>query len=383
MFTLVPSNTYEKYLCDRAYETDTPLSGTFELLPVCNMDCRMCYVRTTPEEMRRQGRMWETEEYLRVGKEAAEAGCLFLLLTGGEPLLYPGFAGLYRGLRALGIVITLNTNGTLITPEVIRLLRNAPPRRVNVSLYGASNDTYANLCGNPKGFTQTIDGIRNLADAGIAVKVNFTATPQNAGDLDSVIRITEEMGIPISTPTYMFPPVRKPDGCRPITVNRLTPEEAAYYQFDITCRAHAEDPDFKDYIAGFLNDIAPGTSEDCQAEPPAGFLCSAGHSSFWVNWKGMLSGCGMLEHPAVSLGEHSFADAWKELRRQLGGLTSSKECFNCRFRPVCKSCVAASFAESGDTSEPPRYHCRLNAHYELLMKKHLARMEVGDTNTNL
>lgn len=91
MFTLQPVNSFEKFLCNKAFSSGTPICGTFELLPICNMDCKMCYIRMSPNEMYRQGTLLSVNDWLRIGKEAAANGCMFLLLTGGEPLLYPDF----------------------------------------------------------------------------------------------------------------------------------------------------------------------------------------------------------------------------------------------------------------------------------------------------
>ena len=68
MLTLQPDNGFEKYLCDKAFAEATPISGTFELLPICNMDCRMCYVRLSKEQMNRMGSPLELSEWIRIGK---------------------------------------------------------------------------------------------------------------------------------------------------------------------------------------------------------------------------------------------------------------------------------------------------------------------------
>ena len=105
----------EERLVISATRKRIPLGGSFELLPLCNMNCRMCFLRLSPEEMRAQGRLRTADEWLSLAREAKEAGMLFLLLTGGEPFLYPEFDRLYRGLSEMGLFLTLNTNGTLIT----------------------------------------------------------------------------------------------------------------------------------------------------------------------------------------------------------------------------------------------------------------------------
>lgn len=94
--------TYEKYLIERAARGQIPLNASLELLPVCNMNCDMCYVRLSREEMERQGRLRRADEWLALADQMKEAGTLFVLLTGGEPLLYPGFREVYMGLRKWG-----------------------------------------------------------------------------------------------------------------------------------------------------------------------------------------------------------------------------------------------------------------------------------------
>ena len=56
--------TYERILIAKAGETHTPISGSFELLPLCNMNCDMCYVRLDQKEMERQGRLRTADEWL-------------------------------------------------------------------------------------------------------------------------------------------------------------------------------------------------------------------------------------------------------------------------------------------------------------------------------
>lgn len=69
-----------------------PLSGTFELTPLCNFACRMCYVRKTAEDVKNSPRpMLTLNQWMKIAEETYEAGTLYLLLTGGEPTLLPEF----------------------------------------------------------------------------------------------------------------------------------------------------------------------------------------------------------------------------------------------------------------------------------------------------
>lgn len=154
------------YLHMKAGKNGIPLSGTFELSPVCNMQCKMCYVRMTLREIRDSGKRLRTlDEWISLGREAQRQGMLMLLLTGGEPFFWPDFRELYQELKKLGLVITINSNGTLINEKTVEWLKKDPPMRLNITLYGASDHTYESLCGNPRGYTQTIRAIRLLKEA--------------------------------------------------------------------------------------------------------------------------------------------------------------------------------------------------------------------------
>lgn len=106
--------TIEQQMFTMATEKKVPLYGVLELLPLCNLNCDMCYVRMSREEMEQVGRLRTMEEWTKTAEDMMKAGTLFVLLTGGEPLLYPHFRELYQKLRELGMIITINTNGTLI-----------------------------------------------------------------------------------------------------------------------------------------------------------------------------------------------------------------------------------------------------------------------------
>lgn len=91
MLTIRPNNGYEKYLCDQAFATATPISGTLELLPTCNMNCRMCYVRMSPEEMKRQGRMLGQMSGFALRMRQLGKGRCFCCLQGENLCFIPSF----------------------------------------------------------------------------------------------------------------------------------------------------------------------------------------------------------------------------------------------------------------------------------------------------
>ena len=341
----------EERLVQKATQRYIPIGGAFELLPLCNMNCEMCYVRLSRSQQQAEGRLHPASEWLEIARQMQKAGTLFLLLTGGEPLLYPEFERLYRELKAMGMILTINTNGTLITPEIARMLGNDRPRRVNVTLYGADNETYGRICRNPRGFDQTMRGIRLLQENGVDIKLNGTLTPENCHQASRLQRIADELGLYLKIDTYLFPLCRRSrEQFRPDA--RLTPEKAAYY--GLLSRKNRYSPEefaaWRDYTLG---KIGVPVQEDCSLG------CRAGRSSFWIRWNGDLTPCVFLTEPCGNVFETDFRTAWEQIVGKTACLHLPNCCGSCRYRQVCQICGAAAFGENGNCDDRPRYLCEM------------------------
>lgn len=96
-----------------------PITGAFELTPICNFQCKMCYVRKSAREVCELGGLQPLEFWLKVAEQARDAGMLSPLLTGGETFLYPRIRELYQAMYQMGMEISINSNGSCITEETV------------------------------------------------------------------------------------------------------------------------------------------------------------------------------------------------------------------------------------------------------------------------
>lgn len=352
------------YLHTKAGRNGVPLSGTFELSPLCNMDCRMCYVKMTPEDMKASGGRQRTlEEWVELAKEAQKKGMLFLLLTGGEPFLWKDFRALYTELKKLGLVITINTNGTMIDEETVEWLKQDPPSRLNITLYGASDETYERLCRNPKGYTQATHAIEMLREAGIGVKLNCSITPYNYQDIPQILEYAKKHELIVQASSYMFPPLRRDES--KIGMNdRFTPEEAARQLADVTYRQYGREW-FGHHIEALKAGQAamPHSDEDCQLEQGEKIRCRAGSSAFWVTWDGRLLACGMMNQPVGHPFEDGFENTWEKIREETAAIRLPVACANCEKKKECSVCAAMVMTESGDFTKKPIYRCQMQEAY--------------------
>ena len=365
-----------EFLHRKAVYLRLPVSGTFELSPVCNFSCRMCYVRKTAREVAASPRPILTlDDWRQLAAQAKEVGTLYLLLTGGEPLLWPHFWTLYEELVDMGFLVTINTNGSMIDTEAVARFRRRPPRRVNITMYGACDDTYCRLCGITGVFDRVDGAIRSLKDAGILVKLNCSMTPQNEQDMERIVAYAKELDLPLSVVTYMFPPVRRtPDMVG--QNERFTPEEAAAHQLRyLRCVNTPEG--YQKALQQILNGTAemPGLEEGCIDPLDGKVRCRAGSASFWVSWDGWLQACGMMEDPRIDLANKNLQNAWQQLTEATQALQLTGICGSCPNRTICHPCAAVAWTETGTVSGIPEYMCRMTRHMVTLAKEELSPVQ--------
>ena len=355
-----------EYLYRKASLNKTPLSVAFELTPVCNMACRMCYVRMDKKQQESIAPLRSAQEWFRIAEEAREHGLLYILLTGGEPFTHPEFKEILSGLHQRGFIVSINSNGTLIDEETVEWLKQTPPNRINITLYGASDETYARLCGKKDGFSRVTHAIRLLKEAGIMVKINVSATQYNADDLEGIFAFCKEHQLLISATSYMFPPLRRDETCVGHN-DRFTPEEAAYYAAKIESLLNGEEAFVKRAEEGNYASLAASSEEDCSQDCEGegeGLRCRAGKSTAWVTWDGKMVACGMIpaDH-APNVFDVGYMAAWKTVTEKTDAIRLPAACRSCELKDTCKACAAMVYTESGDYHTVPRYRCRMTHAY--------------------
>lgn len=366
MEPLEGATTIERQMMKRASDTKTPINGSLELLPLCNMNCDMCYVRLSREEMEAQGRLRTADEWIEIGTQMKDAGVLFLLLTGGEPLLFPDFKRLYLEFRKMGFILTINTNGTLIDEEWAKFFAEHKPRRINITIYGSSEEEYEELCHYPGGFAKTIRAIQLLKEHGIDVKAAGSATKANRNNIERIIEIGNELDVPVRVDTYMLPATRERN--KPYNEQtRLIPEEAAEVRVK-ALRMEMGEEMFTDFVKRNLFIVDNMIPEDAV---PAPMSCYAGSCSFSINWQGEMHPCVILTNPATNVFEYGFENAWKRDMEGVSKILLNPKCTACRMRPLCRTCAASALYETGSYDGVPDYMCRYAQETIRLLRNYL------------
>lgn len=373
-------NAYQMYsqlLFSKAGTRGIPLSGTFELTSRCNFDCKMCYIHRRAHDSAALSAEKNAKWWLSLTEECCKEGMLLLLLTGGEPLLRPDFREIYEGCRKQGLMVSINTNGSLLDKKMVDFLAKDPPARVNLTLYGASRETYGALCGQPEAYDRVIHAILALKEAGVLLKLNYSITPQNRHDAQKIYAFARQHELALQAASYMFPPVRacEQGSC---TSERLTPQQAAWEKLNYD-RSRFSPEELRERWEKLLDGKnVPDPQQECQELPTERIRCRAGSCTFWTTWDGKLRPCGMMTQPEAELVPGDFHAAWQRIRTLREEIMVPAKCTACKMRNACDQCPALCWAETGSFTGVPDYMCQETEHFLRLIREELGKHPVDE-----
>jgi radical SAM protein with 4Fe4S-binding SPASM domain len=328
----------KRYLSLKSTTSGVPTHGVFELTPLCNFDCKMCYTHLQKEQMR--GReLLTVEQWKSLMHDAWEAGMMFASLTGGECLTYPGFKELYLYLRNLGVLISVLTNGALLDESWVGFFREHKPAQIMITLYGGDEETYERVTGQRK-FATVTETIRRLIEAGIPLKVSVTPSKYMGEGVYKAIRMAASFGTSYAVNSFLFDPKEE--------TGRSGQEH------DLDVETHVQVLRLKNELQGIeTQEIDPdklpipgGPNHECLKY---GIPCRAGRSTFTIEWDGKMVPCSSIRQLVANPREEGFRVAWNNLRQQCSHWPRTPECEQCPYESVCIRCPAikAQFAEPG------------------------------------
>ena len=316
------------YLALKARGRGIPISGKFELTPLCNFSCKMCYVHLNAEQLKGQP-VLSTETWKDLMHQAWEAGMQFVTLTGGECLAYPGFEELFLYLHSLGCEVAVLTNGFLMDEKRIQFFREHQPSMIQVTLYGWNDDTYERVTGQ-RAFTTVANNIRQAIAADLPVYITITPNKYLGEDLLETIRVAKDL-------------------CNSVVINDdfLIPREETGRSgqqddadLDLYIRAHKYKAKLEGReIAEIQDTDLPPFGSPCKECSECGLKCGGGRSSFAISWNGIMKPCINFEAICGYPLQEGFPAAWTKVNREANNWPRVPECEGCAYFEVCNVCA--------------------------------------------
>ncbi|MEL7645736.1 MAG: radical SAM protein, partial [Anaerolineaceae bacterium] len=211
-----------------------PMNGMMELTERCNLGCVHCYINQPAGSRKARESELSTAEVKGILNQAAEAGCLYMTFSGGEVFLREDFLDIYLHARRLGILVSIFTNATMITPKIADFLADVRPHMVDITLYGATKETYEKVTGVPGSYERCLRGIQLLRDRGIRVFLKTMVLSVNYAELAQMRAMAKEWGLEFRYDEQLWP--RQDGGTQPYAV-QLSQDEILAIDFTDSERA--------------------------------------------------------------------------------------------------------------------------------------------------
>jgi radical SAM protein with 4Fe4S-binding SPASM domain len=341
---LIPYGEFSERLHCLADLKRLPLSASLELTARCNLRCAHCYTNLAANAKEARKRELDLAHWAPIIDGLVAEGCLWLLITGGEPLLRPDFPDFYLYAKQQGMILTLFTNGTLMTPELADFLQEWPPFVIEITIYGRTETTYEAATRTRGSYEKCLRGIELLLARGIPLDLKATITTVNVHELEEMKSWARDLGV-----EFRFDPVLHPrlDGGKEPLAQRLAPEQVA----DLDLSDAPRRREFQELAKNFRGRVDTDFLYDC----------GAGSSSCHLDPYGRMFPCLLCRTTGFDLTRGSFKEGW---RKFLPGLIRRKpqgdyRCGRCDLLLFCNRCPAWAQMEEGNEEAPVDYLCRL------------------------
>jgi len=326
-----------------------PLSVSIEVTRRCPLDCLHCYNNLAMADQEARSRELNKEEHYRLLDELADLGCLWLLYTGGEIFARKDFLEIYTYAKQKGFLITLFTNGTLITERVADYLQSWPPFAIEITLYGRTKETYEALTGIEGSYERCLRGVALLRDRGLPLKLKTVPTTVNKHEIVAMKDFVEqELHLEFKFDSLINPRIDCSQS--PLAV-RLSPEEVVLLDL---------------HWPKIAAEHREAAQRDLKLSSPSGqgdtvYSCGGGINSFAVDPYGNMSICVLSHQDTYDIRSGSVKEGWELFLRKVRARqrTRISKCVKCRIRSLCSMCPANGELENGDSESPVDFLCEV------------------------
>ena len=344
---------FSKSVSSQALSERVPVCGVVELTNRCNLNCVHCYTKNIE-----QGRELSTSEWKSVLDAVASEGCLWLLLTGGEPLLRIDFKELYKYAVERGMMVTVFTNAVLLDEETLELFHSHRPFAVEITLHALDRARYEAVTRVPGSFEQCIGAIKRLVESGVPLRLKSVGLKENKDQLVAVRDFADGLGVQYRFDCAVHPKLN--GDCAPLE-HRLEVDEIIQIELN---------------MPGHLTGLCEMVRREKLRKPGDKlFQCSAGLNSFHIEADGSLVFCSMVRESKWNILEKGFRRGWDEFYRPFHAMMRERdgECAQCELHSICAQCAGWSYLVSGDLESRVDFLCRLTR------RRHRLLSMVGET----
>jgi MoaA/NifB/PqqE/SkfB family radical SAM enzyme len=271
---------------------------TLELTYACNLDCFFCY-----NDRDKKGKALSLEQYEAMLRDLAEMQTMFIMLTGGEPMIHPHFFAIGRLTKELGFVVRVRTNGHSLSRAMAKRVKaEIMPYMVEVSLHGATAEVHDQQTRVAGSFDRLVKNIASALDEGLRISVVTTPTAWNEHQIEDMFALCDKLGVPLR---FQGPVAPRDNGdTEPLLIQ---PTENAW---DKVTRLVTERKAQQELQANQGKPIQ-GVDVDVEVETKKVVAsCGVGVAGVDIDPYGNVLACMHLQESAGNVHDHSISHIW-------------------------------------------------------------------------
>lgn len=327
-----------------------PLEGNIDLTYRCNNHCRHCWL-WIPADAKDFKDELSFAEIKRTADEARKMGCRRWSISGGEPMLRPDFPEIFDYLTGNANSYSINTNGTLITPKIAKLMARKGGK--TVVLYGATAEVHDNITRNPGSFEATMRGFAYLKEAGAGFIVQLIPMKDNYYQFQDMVKLAESLSrhYKVGAAWLYLSAYADKERNAEIIRQRLTPKEVV--------ELDKPDLSYEEWIKEEDSSSHQATDGEYLFSTCVNIRCD-----FHIDPYGKMTFCYFIKDPGLryDLRKGSFQDCWENFIPSLATKVKvteeyKKNCGSCEFKEDCRFCPVYGYLEHRDFNHKVEYLC--------------------------
>ncbi len=347
--------------CEENYKFSTPWTISWQINSNCNLRCKHCFFEGDDSLYNTEGDL-NGDELLKIAEELHEKfNAVAVSLTGGETLLCKNVFELLEKLKNCGIIVSLQSNGTLLTPEKAQKLSkilNKETDFVQISLDGSCAEIYDKIRGKGN-FEKAITAIKSLTASGLKVNVNCTPTAFNAADIFNLYKLCCRLGVSKFSISAFVPCFEEQNSMIPDFETVISESSkiiqklrGTFFEFNYRFYDFVQNSRLRALVDGYLEKKNP-LKNLC-----ADLICHKNNTIF-INSKGkvyLCFGCEACNEPLGDCRTDSLEEIWKKRSENIffkERLAKNMKCKTCKYFAYCKGgCMASAYRKYKDIHAP-------------------------------
>ena len=356
---IVPFSNYQEQFNGKSLDhTSKPIYMTLGITSGCNFKCKHC---GNNSKMKKKTDLTEEEIYI-ILDQMIEMNILKLNFTGGEPTTNNNLIKYIKHVKGRIPRITMTSNGSLITKEKAKELKQAGLNMAKISIDGLSS-FHNYFRKHENAYEKAIEAIKNLKECGIEVRVQSTLTKDNRENLLQLMWVLSRLGVSHQTIVPVCPIGR--------AEKEMMLTSAEYKEFVIKMYEQVVKLSKKGSKTSFQIRPVFGARELFEGLKTSfetlslKYSCEALENTIEIQPNGDVVPCSFLSIPIGNVRKNSIEEIWnsnkaEELRKLFKSNKENEYCSNCSKNSICNGgCIANKYYYGNDFKAKEPY-CFVN-----------------------